>query len=211
MARFSLGEDIVFSKKALSLFDTRTANAILREAIRAAGERWLELYLPKRFDKAYMRRAPFRHFIEQLSYRQKVRKALFQGQIPNKSQWRGNTFGFKPMFDFSTLEPLVMSGRMRESVISRGYVEARSTNRNPRAVIRMPLPHAVRPETRRPLQIITKREMQVMANRFKNTVTAYVNNSTAKKTKRGKPVRSGRRILAGIATDLRTRRMMRWD
>jgi len=187
----SLGESITYSKRALILFSAKERNESQKVALEAAGERWIVQVLPKRFNTSYMKRSPFNHHTSQLSLKQKIRKAKFQGQ----TRERGGRY------NFSSLRPLIMSGTMFKRALTGSKIKSRAPKGNVKAVITIPTGHAIKAREANLIRRMPQREVDTIANDFVRNIERIVKSSTVKLTKSGRVAkRSGvaRRSLGGV-------------
>lgn len=187
----SLGVKIEYSKKAAAMFSTKDRNAILKLALDAAATRWIENVLPKRFNTAYMRRAPFNHHIDQLSLKQKIRKAVFQGQRRGRGQ----------RYNFSTLRPLIMSGVMHDRATTGAHAKTTAPKGNVRSVIKIPTGHGLKAKQQELIRIMPKREVETIGNDFVRNVIKLINSAGVVRTKSGRVSKRGgraRRSLSGV-------------
>ncbi len=189
---------IEYGKQAAAVFNARERKMVLQIALEMAGELWIEEYLPRRFNKKYMARAPFNHDPRRLSLKQKIEKALAQGQKPS---------GGRKKFNFDRLEALVMDGDMRDTALSRSRVKAVSTKGNIKGSIIIPTHHGLRPQTRDLLTTLPRREENRIANKFEREIIRMLNASSIQRTKTGRKSRTGRRTLQGARTTIRTRKL----
>lgn len=182
-----LGSKIEYSKKALAVFSAKDRNDILKIALQSEGQRWIATQLPKRFNTSYMRRSPFNHHTNQLSLRQKIRKAVFQGQTRERGQ----------RYDFGSLRPLIMSGRMHDAALKRSKAISRAPKGNVRTTIKIPTGHAVKTKVQDLIRAMPLREVDTIANGFARNVVKMINSSTIKKTKSGRQGLA-RRSISGV-------------
>lgn len=145
---------------ALALFKQRDQNDIVRQAMQAAGEMWIAVFLPLRFTD-YVRSSPFNYSIGGRYARYK-QKALSTGNTPN-----------------------VYTGNSRAVALARAHAEARATKQRAVAIIRIPLPanakgivygNTVRSRLNVYLRTIPPREIKAVAKRVETAMRNILQN-----------------------------------
>ncbi len=189
---------IEYGRQAAMVFNARERKMLLQQALEFAGQMWVAEYLPRRYVKNYMKRGPFYHDTDRLALKTKIRKARLQGQTPN---------GGRKKFNFDLLQPLVMTGTMRDATQDRARIKAVSTKGNIRGWIILPTGHGIQTRTRELLSMMPPREQSRIANVFAKYITDMIGASSALRTRTGRVSKTGKRTLLGARTTIRTRKL----
>ena len=162
---------------ALRLFSQSEQNTIVRTAVRAAGEVWVAVFLPKRFST----------YANMLGYR-----------VTNK--WKDNKVSLarRGVIPGPQPTPMVYTGVMRATAIARARADGRATKSKAVAIIKIPFGHAVRPELTKVFKTIPKHEIVRMAQEVQRQLVLLI--ATGKATGKAK---GPQRTIVGAASAVR--------
>ncbi len=140
---------------ALRLFKQREQNAIVRAAMKAAGDLWIEIFLPKRFNDDYAWKV--------LGYS----NASAWDQSKQRLINRGVLTGPK-----STI--FVFTGQMRANALSQASTDARSTRTKATATIRVPIGHPLTATTARYFKFLPQVELRRLTVEIERVMLAAI-------------------------------------
>jgi hypothetical protein len=159
----------------LSFFKKGDRNLILRAGGQHVGEFFISDYLPLRFDRKY---AP---------------AVLFYNPSAKYEAWKSLALGYTkrddrggaPFADTSQLEPLVLTGALRESALNRSYAVTRAAAGRFSVVVRIPTPatadgfrYSNNKEVRKVLRSLPNKEVRALANRLGRFIEHQIGQAT---------------------------------
>ncbi len=137
---------------ALSLFETRARNDLMRESLRDGGDYWTVAFLFKRFDPDYAR---------QLGY-----------QISGKFQSTKIRAAQRGVIDGDGTTPLVYTGILRQRALQGVSVDVRATSNRQTITIRIPTGHPIAPIVQAVLRSLPAWEIQRVAEVIERSLTS---------------------------------------
>ena len=145
---------------ALSLFTQREANTAVREALEAGGDFWVRVFLPMRFSD----------YARKLGYRVKPTTAKAKALLSGRAV------------------PFVQTGQLQQMAIPGAWARATATGGLGTIWIRIPRPHALRPEFAQVFTTVPTWEINRIAEVVETALAQIIQGSVQTTDRKGRQV-----------------------